>query len=49
MSEQRQQELLGILGNFLPSHHFEFVWVEGIPRTRQGKLIQVVMEPGECP
>jgi len=46
MSGQRQEELLGILGNFLPSHHFEFVWVEGIPRTRQGKLIQVVAENG---
>ncbi len=44
MSEPRQQELLGILANFLPSHRFEFVWVEGIPRTREGKLIQVVAE-----
>lgn len=42
---EREGELLHILRNFLGPCSVTIEWVEEIPRTRQGKLVQVVREP----
>ena len=41
----REQHLRTILSNFLGPMPVQIEWVQGIPRSMQGKLIQVVREP----
>ncbi|MCL4524470.1 MAG: AMP-binding protein [Acidobacteria bacterium] len=43
-SPEREQELKHVLHNFLGETPFKWEWVDQIPRTRQGKLVQVVRE-----
>jgi hypothetical protein len=43
-SPPREAELTGILRGFLKTIPYRLSWVETIPRTARGKLIQVVME-----
>jgi phenylacetate-CoA ligase len=44
-SPEREGELRAVLQNFLGPAPVEFSWVERIPLTSQGKLIQVMQEP----
>jgi phenylacetate-CoA ligase len=46
-SADREVELRNILQNFLGNLPLQLDWVNSIPLTRQGKLVQVIREPAQ--
>ncbi len=43
-SEPRENEVRGLLAHFLGDTRFDLEWVESIPRTKEGKLVQAYRE-----
>ena len=44
LSAEREQQLRTVLGNFFDPTPVQLKWVDRIPRTSQGKLVQVIKE-----